>query len=323
MITEIRDLTIAKSPVILYDDLNNNVAYLMENAEYATGESVNFMTFAGKGLIYVCITKEKAKELHLSCMSGSVPDDNKKFTVSVDYKTSTTGISAFERAETIRAFTQYYVQPNDFKRPGHIFPLISTGDVFKNPGVAEIACALQEIKSLSPVAYVCEILNEKGEIASKEEVEKQFNLPMITFNEVVQFQYEKKEWLQVLHRQEIGDTKVYTVIDTLFEQEMKIYTRAGKIRSKKIVFYEECQSGDVLGVNQCHCRSHFKDYYKKLIDKEIDGIVFKQKLQKRPTSPFLAYPVKSKLITRQVKALIEDLYQAQHIYFEELEMRLI
>jgi 3,4-dihydroxy-2-butanone 4-phosphate synthase len=160
--------------IIAYDDVETQMASLVGLAEKATPQNVNMMTKIGKGLVYVCLTEDKAKQLKLPFMVRDNENHlSKSFTVSVDFKSTTTGISAFERADTIKSFTNKSIQPDEFRRPGHVFPLISKEKgLLQRIGIAEAAVDLAKMVSAAPVAYICEILNSSGEIASQEEVAK-------------------------------------------------------------------------------------------------------------------------------------------------------
>ncbi|MBP1155361.1 MULTISPECIES: 3,4-dihydroxy-2-butanone-4-phosphate synthase [unclassified Paenibacillus] len=158
--------------VIVYDDIATKVGSLVGIADLVSPQAVNLMTKIGKGLIYVCISEEKAKQLQLPLMVCENRDHSSKpLTVSVDHITTTTGISAFERSDTIRAFTSEYVQPDDFRRPGHVFPLLSKDKgLLQRIGIAEAAVDLAKMVSAVPMAYMCEILNHSGEIANQKEM---------------------------------------------------------------------------------------------------------------------------------------------------------
>lgn len=177
--------------IILFDDINTGTGTLVGAAQHVTPNKVNFMTKIGKGLISVCLTEENAKKLDLSFMvDRSLNPTAKPFTVSVDYKTNTTGISAYERADTIKAFTYEDVQPDDFQKPGHTFPLIGKSNgVLQRVDIVEAVIDLTKITSSTPVGYICDILNWEGEMASKLEIEKiseEYELPILKMSEMVE-----------------------------------------------------------------------------------------------------------------------------------------
>ncbi|PZE21396.1 3,4-dihydroxy-2-butanone-4-phosphate synthase [Paenibacillus xerothermodurans] len=158
--------------VVVYDDVQTKVGSLVGVAERVTPQTVNLMTKLGKGLIYVCITEEKGEQLNLPLMvRGSMHSSQKPLTVSVDHNSTTTGISAYERSDTIRAFTQPSARADHFRRPGHVFPILSKDKgLMHRVGIAEAAVELAKMISAEPVAYASEILNQAGEIASAQEI---------------------------------------------------------------------------------------------------------------------------------------------------------
>lgn len=174
--------------VILIDDVETHSSYLMGLAETVTGQYVNLMTKIGKGLIYVCINNRKAKQLNLPLMDGK-NNPNKNFTISIDHHTSTTGISAFERANTIKEVLNEDSKPEDFLKPGHVFPLVySDNGMLDYIGVVEASADLAKISSsFSGITYLCEILNKQGDVATIHEVadiSKEYNIPSIKITEI-------------------------------------------------------------------------------------------------------------------------------------------
>jgi 3,4-dihydroxy-2-butanone 4-phosphate synthase len=159
---------------IIYDDIGAQIGYLMQFTQNITPDLVNYMIKFGRGLVYTCITEEKAQELKLPILYSGYADKeniNKNFTVSVDYCLTTTGISAEERAVTIKAFTDPLVVAEDFRRPGHVFPLVSKSQgLLERVGIAEATIDLATFSLYEPSAFICEILNALGDIASWEEI---------------------------------------------------------------------------------------------------------------------------------------------------------
>jgi 3,4-dihydroxy 2-butanone 4-phosphate synthase / GTP cyclohydrolase II len=279
MLNKLNALHSGEQLIILFDDLNSQIGYLMGMAEYVSGESVNYMTHFGKGLVYVCIPADKAKQLNLPLI-GDGTEEYKDFTVSVDFKTNTTGISAFERSDTIKAFIQEDTIPDDFIRPGHTFPLVSKErNLLDRNGIAEVAVFISGKKSKYPVSYVCEILNADGEVANYHEViqlGKLQQLPVISFSEIIHYYFENTPWLHVSDRQYLDDSKriaAFTVNNKLANENLKIFIRQDGECKNNIIFYSECPFGDLLDSNTCGCHKHFKDYYIQLLNEDIDAIV--------------------------------------------------
>lgn len=282
----------------------------MGAAEHVSPERVNFMVTHGKGLVYLCILEQVAKKMKLPFIGDNNPVYNKSFTVSVDYKTTTTGISADERADTIRAFTDPNTTPDDFKRPGHIFPIVSKErKLIDRIGISEAAVMLSELISNFPISYVCEILNEQGEVANRKEIEgfsDKYGLSLIMFSEILHYQYETTNWLQVIDQSEIdyiNKVMAYTVEDTLFNREFKIFIKYDEKSSGSIIFYNECQIGDLLKIKQCDCKSHFNDYYQQLVHNHIGALVLSQK-RYSDCNDNSGNPIVLKQITRFIQELL-------------------
>ncbi|MCM3761437.1 3,4-dihydroxy-2-butanone-4-phosphate synthase [Alkalihalobacillus oceani] len=261
--------------VLLYDDLTSQLGYLMGAATEVRKEKVNFMAHHGKGLIYVCITESHAKRLNLPLIGGadSLRSD-KAFAVSVDYTTSTTGISAFERAETIRAFARAGTKAEDFKRPGHIFPLISSDKgIVTERNICEAAVSLADMLTKEPVAYLCEILDEKGKIASLDrlrEMAELHHLPFVTLSDVITWQLEKTNWLDSGERKVMKaanqEIDVYQMTNRLNGSSFTVYLRKTRDKLLRIQVYEQCIWGDLLNENQnCSCKKHFPYYFDELL----------------------------------------------------------
>ncbi|GLO67909.1 3,4-dihydroxy-2-butanone 4-phosphate synthase [Oceanobacillus sp. E9] len=183
--------------IIVADDADREAeGDLVGLSELVTHENVNFMTKYGRGLICVPITEKRAVELDLDAMSKNNTDTyGTQFTVSVDHYTNSTGISTADRADTIRALADPLSKTTDFKRPGHMFPLIAkNAGVLERRGHTEAAVDLASLSNSFPSAYICEILNDDGSMArypALETLAKQWHLTLITVEDLVQ--YRKKE----------------------------------------------------------------------------------------------------------------------------------
>ncbi|WP_102346336.1 3,4-dihydroxy-2-butanone-4-phosphate synthase [Bacillus sp. Marseille-P3661] len=180
--------------IILNDNFKER-SYLVGLSEIATPESVNFMTRIGKGLICVCLDSTKARQLNLPLMTDQLPKHtDRKFTISIDYETTTTGISAFERADTIKALTKKNMDSTNFKRPGHIFPIICDKyGLLEKMGAEEASIHLAQKARCIPQTYICEILNAHGEISNFEEVQQIAESNKISIITIGDILTEKKE----------------------------------------------------------------------------------------------------------------------------------
>jgi len=181
--------------VVVDDENRENEGDLVIAAEKATSSRVNFMITHGKGLVCVPMEGKKLDELKISLM---VPEDENTeptkcaFTVSVDYKKgTTTGISAFDRSETIKALINPESKPDDFHKPGHIFPLrAKEGGVLERPGHTEAAIDLMKLANLYPATVIVEIIKENGEMARLPELFKfaeKHKMKIITIKELEEY----------------------------------------------------------------------------------------------------------------------------------------
>ena len=165
----IADLQAGKFIIVVDDEGRENEGDLVLPAEKVTPEAVNFMVTHAKGLLCMPMTEERLDELQIPLVSAehtptSLPT---AFTVSIDYKKdTTTGISAFDRSATINALIDPNCQPDDFARPGHLFPLkYHNGGVLMRPGHTEAIIDLCNIGGFYPAGVVCEIMRDDGDMA--------------------------------------------------------------------------------------------------------------------------------------------------------------
>src|SRR5205085_8553794 len=193
----IGELQAGRMIVVVDDEDRENEGDLTMAAEMITPEAVNFMAMHGRGLICLAITGERVDELELAPMS---PDNTAlggtAFTVSIDVKGPdiTTGISAHDRAQTIRAITDPSSRPEDFARPGHVFPLRArAGGVLERRGQTEAAVDLASLAGLYPAGVICEIVNDDGTMARVPDLIrfcKKHNLVMVTVAELARYRFE-------------------------------------------------------------------------------------------------------------------------------------
>ena len=177
--------------IILVDDQHReNEGDFVMAAQFATEKTINVMITQGKGLVCAPVSEEVAKRLDLPFMVTSNTESFRTaFTVSIDAKTNTTGISAKERADTLNLLANPKAKPQDFVRPGHIFPLIGkTGGVKERPGHTEASLALMQLAGLSPVAVICEIILPNGKMARRPDLlkmAKTLNMPILDISQLM------------------------------------------------------------------------------------------------------------------------------------------
>ena len=189
----VRDIAEGRLVIVADDEDRENEGDLVCAAERVTPELVNFMTKRGRGLICVALTSERADALDLPLMTERNSDpQGTAFTVSVDAHRRfgvTTGISAQDRAATIRVLADPAAAPGDLRRPGHIFPLRARrGGVLRRVGQTEAAVDLARLAGLAPAGVICEILNEDGTMARRRELRvmaREHNLKFVTVEQLV------------------------------------------------------------------------------------------------------------------------------------------
>ena len=198
----IRDIRYGKLIIVVDDEDRENEGDFLMAAEKVTPEAVNLMAKHGRGLICVPVTRERARELDLDYMVTTDADpDEAAFTISVDHKRlTTTGISASDRAHTIRELVRPEAAAADFRRPGHIFPLIGMdGGVLRRPGHTEASIDLARMAGLRPAGVICEIMSDNGEMARFPELLEladRFGMKIITIRDLIAYRLENESLIQ-------------------------------------------------------------------------------------------------------------------------------
>lgn len=189
----IRDIREGKMIIVVDDEDRENEGDFLMAGEMVNSEAINFMVTQGRGLVCAPVNKEIAIRFKLNHMviDGADPDEA-NFTISIDHKKlTTTGISAADRANTIRELTNPDSKSTDFRRPGHIFPLLGVeGGVLRRAGHTEAALDLAKLAGLKPVGIICEIMREDGEMARVPELAKMakdYGLTFITIKDLIAY----------------------------------------------------------------------------------------------------------------------------------------
>lgn len=258
------DLKNGKVVIVVDDEDRENEGDFVALAEKCTPEVINFMVTHGRGLVCAPITEERAKELELEPMVEDNTDEYKTaFTVSIDHKSTTTGISAYERSDTIRALIDPETKPSDFKRPGHIFPLIAKpGGVLRRAGHTEAAVDLAKLCNAYPAGVICEIMNEDGSMARVPELRKiadRFGLKLITIKDLIKYRNTKdtliKREVEVRLPTEYGTFRVVAYSNILDGKEHVALVK-GEIKGDEPILvrvHSECLTGDIFGSYRCDC----------------------------------------------------------------------
>lgn len=280
----IEDMKNGKMIVVVDDEDRENEGDLVMAAEKITPEILNFMATYGRGLICVPLTKERSLELGLTLMVEENNDQYKTaFTVSVDHKSSTTGISAFERSKTIKELANPNSTKSDFIRPGHIFPLIAKDDgVLKRAGHTEAAVDLAKMAGCTPVGVICEIMNDDGTMARVDDLNdfvKKHNLKIITIQDLIEYRTKNeklvKRCAEALMPTEYGEFKIVAYEDYINKGEHIALVKGDVGNSDDPVLvrvHSECLTGDAFHSLRCDCGEQLGNALRK-INKEGKGVL--------------------------------------------------
>jgi 3,4-dihydroxy 2-butanone 4-phosphate synthase/GTP cyclohydrolase II len=279
----IYDLILGKVIIVVDDEDRENEGDFIALADKATPQVINFMISEGRGLVCVPITAQRAGQLELPPMVVHNTDNHgTNFTVSVDHHVTTTGISAPERAATIKALIQPNTKPSDFRRPGHIFPLIAKkGGVLRRAGHTEAAVDLAIMCGSYPAAVICEIINEDGTMARVPDlikIAKKHDLKLISIQDLIKYRNEKEKLVQrVVEVKMPTDFGTFTTVGYTNEVDNKEHVALvkGKIDGDTPVLvrmHSECLTGDVFHSHRCDCGPQL-DAAMKQIDEAGSGVI--------------------------------------------------
>lgn len=283
-IEEIVEALKNKEIIIVTDDPSReNEGDMIMAAQFATGEAINTMASLAKGLICMPMSKEYAMKLDLPQMVVENTDNHETaFTVSVDHVDTTTGISAYERALTAVKLTEEDSKPEDFRRPGHMFPLVAKENgIFVRQGHTEATVDLLKIAGLTEVGICCEIMADDGHMMRGEEIfalAKKLNMKITTTEELIKYRkrHEKivKEIAVANLPTKFGKFRAHAYIDTV-TGEHHIALVKGEIGDGMDVLcrvHSECLTGDCFGSSRCDCGNQLHMAMKR-IDEEGRGIL--------------------------------------------------
>ncbi len=258
------DIKAGKMIIVVDDEDRENEGDLLMAAEKVTAEAINFMAKHARGLICMPIEGGRLKELNLQPMVARNTETHQTaFTVSVDAMETTTGISAQERAETIRKFLDPGAKEEDFKKPGHIFPLEARkGGVLMRAGHTEAAVDLAVLSGLYPAGVICEIMNEDGTMARIPELmeyAKEHQLKIITIADLIQYRRNTEIYINRAATAKLptkyGDFIMVGYENTL-NGEHHVALVKGNVESEEPVLvrvHSECLTGDAFGSLRCDC----------------------------------------------------------------------
>ncbi|WP_430510627.1 bifunctional 3,4-dihydroxy-2-butanone-4-phosphate synthase/GTP cyclohydrolase II [Gottfriedia solisilvae] len=279
----IEDLKKGRIVIVCDDEDRENEGDFVVIGEYATPENINFMATYGRGLICVPISEEIANQFELNPMVTENTDTHgTAFTVSIDHHTSTTGISAFERSNTVLQLLKEEGSAKDFRRPGHMFPLIAkSGGVIERPGHTEAAVDLARLSGSKEVGVICEIMNDDGTMARVPElidIAKKFQLKMITIKDLIDYRQQNerlvKREVEIKLPTDYGDFKMIGYSNTVDDKEHAAIVKGNIDDGKPVLVrvHSECLTGDVFGSCRCDCGPQLHSAL-NMIEEEGRGVI--------------------------------------------------
>jgi len=271
--------------VVVDDEDRENEGDVIVSAEKITPAIVNFMAKEARGLICVPLSHKRAEKLGFNLMVEENKESFKcAFTVSVDLKDGiSTGISASDRAKTIKAIARGGAV-SSFVKPGHVFPLIAKdGGVLVRAGHTEAATDLVKLAGFSPTAVICEISNDNGEMARRDDLikfSKKHELPVITIRDLISYRLKKekliKEAVESSIHTKFGEFKI-KVYENILDNHCHIALIKGEVFGKKNVLvrvHSECLTGDVFSSLRCDCGDQLKSAMKIISEKGVGVLLY-------------------------------------------------
>src|SRR6516162_2849610 len=282
-IAEIQD---GRMVIIVDDEDRENEGDLMVAAEKVTPETINFMATHGRGLICLAMTGQRLDDLQIPLMVSDHSNTSQygtAFCVSIEARRNvSTGISAFDRAQTILTAIDPKTRPNDLARPGHIFPLRARdGGVLVRAGQTEASVDLATIANLTPAAVICEIMKEDGTMARVSDLfdfAELHGLKMITVADLIRYRLKTERFVR-----KVGETVLPTrhgkfrmiSFESVIDGASHIALVKGGIENAENVLvrvHAHCLTGDVFGSIACHCQEQM-DRALNMIEREGTGVL--------------------------------------------------
>ncbi len=281
----IEDIRQGKMLIVVDDADRENEGDFIIAAKYATPEVINFMSKEGRGLICAAITEEKCRQLQLEPMVVSNTSLHETaFTVSVDllgYGT-TTGISAQDRSKTIQALIDPDMKPQDFGRPGHIFPLrAKDGGVLRRAGHTEATVDIAILAGLEPAGVLVEIMNEDGTMARLPQlldIAKKFNLKIISIKDLIEFRLKQEclveEIVRVNMPTKYGNFNLVAFKEKLSGGEHLALIKGEWTKDEPILtrVHSSCFTGDILASFRCDCGEQLHKAM-QMVEAEGKGVI--------------------------------------------------
>ena len=278
----IEDIRSGKMLIVVDDEDRENEGDFVIAADWVTPEAINIMATHGRGLICVPMIEERLLKLEIDPMvAHNTSKHTTAFTVSVDVNNGGTGISVFDRAETVKALIGEETLPSDLARPGHMFPLrAQEGGVLVRAGQTEASVDLAKMASLTPAAVICEIMSQDGTMARMpelEEISESLDINIVTVADIIAYRLEHERLIErvaearlptdygeartIAYRSEVDHSEHVALVFGDVDTENPVLVRV----------HSECLTGDVFGSLRCDCGVQ-RDIAIDAIAKEGNGV---------------------------------------------------
>jgi 3,4-dihydroxy 2-butanone 4-phosphate synthase / GTP cyclohydrolase II len=281
----LEDLKTGKMVVVVDDEDRENEGDLIMAADQVTPEAVNFMIRYARGLVCAPLTSKRLRELDLPQMVSQNTDAHcTAFTVSVDAGSCATGISAFERAKTIKALIDPATRPADLKRPGHIFPLEAMeGGVLRRAGHTEAAVDLALLSGLEPAGVICEIINEDGSMARLPQLMefcREHDLKLISIADLINYRMKKEKLVwrgATAEMPTIFGTFKLIAYENNIDNQTHLALVMGEIKPDEptlVRVHSECLTGDVFASLRCDCGNQLHQAMKQIAEVGTGALIY-------------------------------------------------
>ena len=281
----IDDIRLGKVIIVVDDENRENEGDFLTAARNATPEVINFMATHGRGLICAALTDERCEELKLDMMvSQNTSSHDTAFTVSIDLMGygCTTGISASDRSKTMKGLVDPTIRPEDFGRPGHIFPLkAKTGGVLRRAGHTEATVDFARLAGFESAGVLVEIMNEDGTMARLPELlemAKKFDLKIVSIEDLIKYRLEHDSLIRrevdVDLPTEYGDFKMVAYTQTNTNEQHLALVKGDFSTDQPVLVrvHSSCMTGDIFGSCRCECGPQLHKAM-EMIQKEGKGVI--------------------------------------------------
>ena len=286
--TALEEIRAGRMIVVIDDEDRENEGDLTMAAEKITPEAINFMAKYGRGLVCLAMTEERLDYLRLGQMSAeNTSNFGTAFTESIDAKEGvSTGISAYDRAQTIRVAIDPASRPNDLARPGHIFPLRARkGGVLVRAGQTEASVDLARLAGMVPAGVICEIMNDDGTMARVPELTefcRQHDMKMLTVAELIRYRMGHERYVRRLAESVVpttyGDFRMI-VYESEITGDSHIAMVKGDVETVTnepvlVRMHSHCLVGDVFGASWCECRNVIDAAMRRIADEGRGALIY-------------------------------------------------